>query len=116
MKGLVLPVLLGALLELTGLAAENPKVPWEKNPQRVGQALYRENCIVCHDIDTPQSKKLGPSFYRLFQQEKMPMSNAKPNRAYIKVRVKFGGPLMPAFRQRLKEREIDALIDYMASR
>ena len=45
-----------------------PAVPWEKNHLRVGQALYRENCVVCHDIDRPQSKKFGPSFYQLFQR------------------------------------------------
>ena len=116
MKGFVLPLLLGAVLELTGFAVENPKVPWERNPQRVGQALYREHCVVCHEIDSPQSKKLGPNFYRLFARDKMPLSNAKPNREYIKVRVKFGGPLMPAFQKRLNDREIDTLIDYIASR
>jgi hypothetical protein len=30
--------------------------------------------------------------------------------------VKFGGPLMPAFRQWLNDREIDTLMDYIASR
>jgi mono/diheme cytochrome c family protein len=96
-------------------ADQHGSPPWEKN-QRVGQALYRENCVVCHDIDRPQSKKPGPSFYQLFKREKMPVSNARPSREYIKVRVKFGGPLMPAFRQRLTEGEIDTLIDYIASR
>ena len=67
----------------------------------MGQALYRENCAVCHDIEQAQSKKLGPSFYQLFRREKMPIASMKPNRDYIKVRVKFGGQLMPAFRQRL---------------
>ena len=105
-----------AVLLTAAATAQQKKLPWEKNTMLAGQALYRENCVVCHDIDTPQSKKLGPSFYRLFEQEKMPLSNAKPNRAYIKVRVQFGGPLMPAFRQRLKDREIEALIDYMARR
>jgi mono/diheme cytochrome c family protein len=97
-------------------AADRVTPPWEKNAIRIGQALYRENCVVCHDIDRPQSRKLGPNFYRLFTREKMPGSNAKPNREYIKVRVKFGGPLMPAFRQSLSEREIDSLIDYIATR
>ena len=116
MKRFVISVLLGAFWNFSGSAAESAKVPWEKNPQRVGQALYREHCVVCHEIDSTQSKKLGPNFYRLFAREKMPLSNAKPNREYIKVRVKFGGPLMPAFQKRLNDREIDTLIDYIASR
>ena len=96
--------------------ADRHQPPWEKDPLRIGQALYRENCVVCHDIDTAQSKKLGPSFYQLFKRPKMPLANVKPNRDYIKVRVKFGGMLMPAFRQWLSERELDTLIDYVASK
>src|SRR5262245_51325545 len=97
-------------------AAERREPPWEKNRLQIGQALYRENCVVCHDIDKPQSSKYGPSFYQVFRRDKMPLSNVKPNREYIKVRVKFGGSFMPAFRQWLSDREIDSLIDYMASR
>ena len=115
MKGFVIAVVAATLLDFPGSAADRPKIPWEKNPQRAGQALYRENCVVCHDIDIAQSRKLGPSFFQLFQREKMPLGNMKPNRDYIKVRVKFGGPLMPAFRQSLNERQIDTLIDYIAS-
>lgn len=97
-------------------AADGTRPPWEKNRLRAGQALYRENCVVCHDIDRPASKKLGPDFYQLFKREKMPISKAKPSRAYMKVRVKFGGALMPAFRQWLSDSQIDTLIDYIASR
>ena len=97
-------------------AAGRTQPPWEKNHLRVGQALYRENCVVCHDIDGFPSKKPGPSFYQLFKREKMPISNAKPSREYITVRVKFGGPLMPAFRQWLTETQLETLIDYIASK
>ncbi|HTS63547.1 MAG TPA: cytochrome c [Candidatus Acidoferrales bacterium] len=97
-------------------AADRAPLPWEKDRLRAGQALYRENCVVCHDIDKADSKKLGPSFYRLFQREKMPLAKMKPSRDYIKVRVQFGGPLMPAFRQRLNAAQIETLIDYMASK
>jgi mono/diheme cytochrome c family protein len=95
--------------------AERRSIPWEKNHLQIGRALYRENCVVCHDIDRAQSKKAGPSFYQLFKRDKMPLANMKVNRDYIKVRVKFGGALMPAFRQRLSEAEINTLIDYVAS-
>ena len=91
-------------------------IPWEKNSLRIGQALYRENCVVCHEIDRRESKKFGPSFYQLFRREQMPLAKMKPSRDYIKVRIKFGGTLMPAFRTWLTDREIDSLIDYMASK
>lgn len=103
-------------LAATLVAAERRLLPWEKNRMRIGQALYRENCVVCHDIDKQQSKKLGPSFYQLFKRDQMPLAKTKPSRDYVKVRVKFGGPLMPAFRQWLSDREIDTLIDYIASK
>ena len=108
----------GVVLALaTALAAADRRpLPWEKNRLLAGQALYRENCAVCHDIDKAQSKKLGPSFYRLFQREKMPIANVKPNRDYVKVRVQFGGTVMPAFRQRLSAEQIETLIDYIASK
>lgn len=93
-----------------------PSLPWEKSSLRVGQALYRENCVVCHDIDKVESKKMGPSFYQLFKHDRMPLSNMKPDRAYIKVRVQFGGKTMPAFRKWLSDKEIDTLIDYIASK
>lgn len=100
---------------LPGSAADQAP-PWEKSRLRAGQALYRENCVVCHDIAGFPSKKPGPSFYQLFKRTKMPISSGKPNREYIKVRVKFGGPLMPAFRNWLTEAQIDTLIDYIESR
>ena len=97
-------------------AADRRPIPWERDRLRIGQALYRENCAVCHDIDRQQSRKMGPSFYRLFERSQMPIAKMKPSREYIKVRVKFGGPIMPAFRTFLADREIDTLIDYMASK
>ena len=105
-----------ALLAAVAHAAEHAAPPWEKNHLLIGQALYRENCVVCHEIDKAASKKFVPSFYQLFRQPKMPLSSMKPNRAYIKVRVQFGGPLMPAFRTKLTAADIETLIDYMESK
>lgn len=108
----MLAVTLAAALSAAG---KRPP-PWEKNHTQIGQALYREHCVVCHDIDRPQSKKFGPSFYHLFQCGKMPLSSMKPNREYIKVRIRFGGPLMPAFRGKMTEAEMNTLIDYMETK
>jgi len=107
---------LGFALAAALSGAESGSIPWEKNPLRIGQALYRENCVVCHDIDRQKSRKLGPSFYQLFRRDKMPIAQMKPNRDYIRVRIQFGGALMPAFRKTLTDREINLLIDYMASK
>ena len=108
----ILSVVLAATLE----AGDRRPIPWEKDRLRIGQVLYRENCGVCHDIDREPSKKMGPSFYRLFQRDRMPIAKMKPSREYIKVRVKFGGAIMPAFGGFLTDRDINTLIAYMASK
>jgi mono/diheme cytochrome c family protein len=91
-------------------------VPWEKNRLKIGQAIYRENCLVCHDVEADSSKKLGPSFYHLFQRDKMPQSNAKPQRLLIAGKIRVGGKLMPAFAQKLTSTDIDAILDYLQSK
>lgn len=111
------PVLFLIFATAAAVAQPPRQLPWEKNNGNVGLALYRENCVVCHDIDKPQSesKKLGPSFHELFRKQKMPLANQAPNRAYIAVRVRFGGPLMPAFAKKMTEAEINTLLDFMES-
>jgi len=116
---LLLAVLAASLCVYAMLFAANQKpLPWEKNHLQIGEALYRTNCVVCHDIDRPQaqSKKFGPSFYQLFRRDKMPLAAMKPSRDYIKLRIKFGGSIMPAFAKKLNDSEIDTLLDYIQSK
>jgi mono/diheme cytochrome c family protein len=91
--------------------------PWETSRLDTGRDLFRENCAVCHDIDKDQkqTRKLGPSLNHLFQNPRLPLSHGTPSRPYVVLRIKFGGPLMPAFKQ-LRDPEIDTLIDYIASK
>jgi hypothetical protein len=46
----------------------------------------------------------------------MPIAKMKPNRPYITVRVQFGGPLMPAFKDKLNADQINAIIDYIETK
>jgi mono/diheme cytochrome c family protein len=105
-------------LALSASAAEKKPLPWEKGRLASGQALYRANCVVCHDVDIPQSatKKVGPSFYQLFRQPAMPLSGQKPTREAIRTQIKGGGVLMPAFDKSISDSEIDKLLDYMQSK
>jgi mono/diheme cytochrome c family protein len=91
---------------------------WNKSHLVIGRDLYRENCAVCHDIDKDKahSRKFGPSLNHLFKNERLPMSHGKPSRQYVVIRIKFGGPVMPAFGKKLNEDEINTLIDYIASK
>ena len=74
--------------------ADRRPLPWEKSQTQAGQALYREHCVVCHDIDQQQSKKYGPSFYQLFKRAQMPIMKAKPFGA-TPVSAKGDGVTMP---------------------
>lgn len=108
-----------AALALTLSAADTKKpLPWEKGRIASGQALYRTNCVVCHDVDISQSdtKKFGPSFYQLFRQDKMPLSGEKVTRDVIRTQVKAGGIIMPAFDKTMNDSEIDLLLDYMQTK
>jgi mono/diheme cytochrome c family protein len=111
-------ILLIAAFAASLSAADIQAPPWEKSRVYIGRDLYRENCVVCHDIDKDQkhTRKLGPSLNHLFTNAKLPLSHGKPNRAYVVVRIKFGGALMPAFNKRLSDSEISTLVDYIGSK
>ncbi|HXJ44125.1 MAG TPA: cytochrome c [Bryobacteraceae bacterium] len=114
MKALLIPAI---VLATAGLSlAEQPVRVWEKSRLTAGQALYRSNCVVCHDVDVQKSQKFGPSFWHLFQREKMPMSSMKPNREYIKMRTRFGGSFMPAFQKTLSPAQIELIVDYLETK
>jgi mono/diheme cytochrome c family protein len=99
------------------VAADIKPPPWETSRAVIGRDLFRENCAVCHDINKDQkhTRKLGPSLYHLFKNERLPLSHGKPSRQYVAIRIKFGGTIMPAFAKRLTSSEIDTLMDYIAS-
>lgn len=110
--------LLAGALAARLTAADVKAPPWETSRLVIGRDLFRENCAVCHDIDQDKmhSRKLGPSLNHLFKNATLPLSRAKPSRQYVAVRIRFGGPLMPAFGKRLDDSEIETLIDYIASK
>ena len=99
------------------VAADKGAPPWER-PSPTGQNLFREHCTVCHDIDKNQktTRKLGPSLHHLFKNPQLPLSKGKPNRAYVVVRIQFGGPVMPAFGKKMNDAQIATLIAYLESK
>jgi mono/diheme cytochrome c family protein len=101
-------------------AAEPTSPPWEKTEAvaRLGGTLYRENCTVCHDIDKDQkaTRKIGPSLNHLFKNPRLPLSKSRPRRDYVKVRIQYGGQIMPAFMKRMNEEQIAALLAYLESK
>jgi mono/diheme cytochrome c family protein len=97
------------------LAADKKAPPWEK-PLQKGRYLYLRNCSVCHEINKPETSKLGPSLFRMYQNEKLPFSGGTPSEEYFRVKVMFGGDVMPAYVNRLSEAEIQLLSDFVRSK
>ena len=116
MRRLVVGIMVMWMLPaLPAAAADRKPPPWEKLNQ-IGRGLYRENCIVCHDIEATETKKLGPSLFRLFQNEKLPFSGGKPSIEYVRVKVQFGGDVMPPYVNRLRAAEIEKIIAYIKTK
>ena len=105
------------LLAVVTVGAEDRKPPpWER-PLRAGRYLYLENCSVCHEINRSKAgKKFGPSLFRLFQNEKLPLTGGKPTEEYVAGKIKNGGPVMPAFRDYLSDEQIEKVIAFIRSR
>lgn len=114
MRASLLLALAAITISLASFATERKPPPWEK-PLAKGRDLYRENCIVCHDIDKAETKKIGPSMFRLFQNEKLPFSGGTPSEEYVNFKIQLGGDVMPAFTGRLTSRQIDLIVDYIKS-
>jgi mono/diheme cytochrome c family protein len=109
---LLLPVL--ACAE-AAFAADKKTPPWEK-PLQKARYLYLKNCSICHEINKPETTKMGPSLFRLYQNEKLPLSGGTPSEEYFRIKVMFGGDVMPAYVNRLTEEEIGLISDFVRSR
>ena len=96
-------------------AAERKPPPWEK-PIQVGRYLYLQNCSVCHEVNKAETKKLGPSLFRLFQNKKLPFSGGKPSVEYVSFKTQFGGDVMPAFVNKLSGDQISKIIAYIQTK
>ncbi|MCC3374832.1 cytochrome c [Cohnella sp. REN36] len=70
-------------------------------------ALYRNNCISCHGGEL--QGKMGPD-------SDLRQVGARLDQDQIRRQIAEGGSLMPAFGQRLKTEEIDALAAWLAAR
>lgn len=107
-------VVMAALTPAVSAAGKKPP-PWEK-PIQVGRYLHLENCAVCHEINKPKSAKLGPSLFRLFQNEKLPFSGGKPSVEYVRFKIQLGGDVMPAFVNKLSGDQISKIIAYIQTK
>jgi hypothetical protein len=52
----------------------------------------------------------------MYQNEKLPLSGGTPSEEYFRVKVMFGGQVMPAYVSKLSEAEIQLLSDFVRSK
>lgn len=70
-------------------------------------AIYKANCISCHGADL--EGKLGPN-------SNLQKVGAKRSKDQIIAKIKNGGGGMPGFQGKLKDAEITALADWLATK
>ncbi|QDU41177.1 Cytochrome c oxidase subunit 2 precursor [Maioricimonas rarisocia] len=95
-------------------------------PAELGELLYqRQGCVQCHAIDNNTTGKVGPSFLGTFGTEQ-PLADGQTvtvDENYIRQsildpvsQVRAGyQPVMPTYQGRLKDREINALVEFIKS-
>lgn len=71
------------------------------------QALFKANCVSCHGADL--EGKLGPN-------SNLQKVGAKKSKDQIVAQIKNGGGGMPGFQGKLKDAEITALADWLATK
>lgn len=101
-----------------------PEMPIAKSPEALGAALFeRKGCAGCHSVDG--SSRVGPSLHRDFGSlvALSDGSSVEMNEAYVReslmsprAKARPGFPdVMPSFDGVLTEREVHALVAYVAS-
>jgi len=100
-------------------AADEPPTqgrPSHAKPPRqigsVGEALFVMHCANCHENEQPDLRKQPPRLDGLFQSKKLP-SGAPATDAQVRKTIIEGRGTMPAFHQRLSERDVEALVSYL---
>lgn len=80
--------------------------------QMRGRALFDAHCADCHNGTNPDLLKQPPKLHGLFMAKALP-SGAAPTDVQVRKTIIEGKGTMPAFDQRLREQDIDDLLDYL---
>jgi mono/diheme cytochrome c family protein len=77
-----------------------------------GRALFLLHCADCHEGAHPDLHKQPPKLQGLFQSQTLP-SGAPATDAQVRKTIIEGRGTMPAFDQRLSEKDVDDLVRYL---
>ena len=108
-RGLLLVASLGAAL--LAVACDN-KQPQMTAAALEGESVYDNNCAECHEQSHPDLLKQPPNLHGLFLRQSLP-SGAPATNAQVRMTILEGKGIMPSFDQRLREEDINNLIEYL---
>jgi|SRR5215471_10610772 len=108
MKGLKLTLTLGGLVATMWLAGCSQTT----NASSAGHELYQLHCMDCHEGKNLNLRTQPPKLNGLFQAKALP-SGAPATDAEVRKTIIEGRGIMPAFDQRLSDKEIEDLVKYL---
>jgi len=83
------------------------------NPQQVaGRKIYDSECYRCHEPYSTRGKK-GPGLQGAFKGKYLPLSGLPANDDRVSDIIRLGRKEMPAYSQKLSQREIEDLLAYL---
>jgi mono/diheme cytochrome c family protein len=118
LRGLTLTALLAATIGLAaipGCDVERRKSDAELglNPQQAaGRKIYDAECSRCHEPYSTRGKK-GPGLKGVLRGQYLPQSGLPANDERLSEIIRLGRKEMPAYGQKLNEKEIQDLLTYL---
>jgi mono/diheme cytochrome c family protein len=104
-----------ALFVLSGCDVERRKSDAELglNPQQAaGRKIYDNECDRCHEPYSTRGKK-GPGLKGVFKNQYLPLSGLPANDERVGDIIRLGRQEMPAYSQKLSQKQIDDLLAYL---
>jgi len=80
--------------------------------QAAGRKIYDAECARCHEPYSTRGKK-GPGLKGMFQNKYLPLSGLPANDERVSDIVRLGRKEMPAYSQKLSDKEIQDLLAYL---
>ena len=94
------------------MACSRPGGSYLSEDEMQGRALFEDQCAPCHQGAHPELRKQPPKLEGLFKSKSLP-SGAPATDARVRKTIIEGQGTMPAFDQRLSEKDVDDLVKYL---
>ena len=99
---------IGLLAGAAGLYGQTPA----KGDAKKGQAIFEQQCGLCHDATTTETK-MGPGLKGLFKRPKLSTTGKPISDANVMQKINEGGNGMPPFKDMISDAERTDLLAYL---